>query len=1031
MKILHIGDFHFRSNKNVYEQRNIISLLIKDLKRKDKIDVVLFSGDLVFNGSKAEDFQKAHEILFNPLIEQVGVDSKNIFICSGNHDIDRTECSEAIIDFFSNPDSKIKKNEDLNKWVETNKKDLKTSVQSAQNYFAYAKRHFSSSSLLFDEFVTVDKRDFEEALFGIITVNSSWMCSGFQEDRNNLLFPIEYLKEALLKVEDCRYKILMLHHPLHYFKEFNYIEIQDLIHREFNLMFSGHVHKERIETDFNSKNGIYSNTTQATLCFDAGEIGYSILNLDVQDLHQMKLDRSYYVSKENSFVDLESVIITIPVGEEKFKQNKLRNKILKKYEIELEVSNQLLLNYDGENRRAFLDTFTSPVLSTRSDAESSGGNPEYNFDFIELFKFEKNYLAFGKDKCGKTSLLKNIQLYHLKNYPYTGVIPFYIDYKDYENVDPDRFVLAREISRYYELNAADSEELINNSKLLLLVDNINISSVIHPSIVEFLQQHPNSRYLICSEYIASRVFIEEIDSLDYNKIYFKNLTRKEIRLYTKAHRAIEADKENDVLEKITTICTQLQLPLNFWTVSLILLIYKKNNDDYSKNLFSVLDACVDEILNKKRFLFTKTDLKFEQYKSICSQIAYYLLTDHRDSEYSSEYGDLIAFIRNRVRKNPRIVPDEKEIFDYLFEVGILKHKGNRYTFRLNGIFEYFLAYYIKEHPEFKDEILKNDAIYLAFKNELELYSGFNRGDSEFLKKVFQKTKTKFDPIIESFERDGTADENLIRKISDAHDFAKNVKDIMVNNPLKHELQDKIQDELNPLATNAEVHVKEIVDTNFVDFELLEKYLSILSRVFKNLDTIEDTDLIKEVFDYIVECYCNLGFYFMQEYENKAVSDNLNNRNKDQEFIIGEEILQLMAKIIPVLIESMLFDGVGHLNLKRIIDDKIGELCKNPKESQYKLFLLYFLYMDLDINAHKNRIDDVFSNITLAPLKVATLFKLNFYLAFKAYKIPNLERFFKNKVQEAQKRIDNKADANEMQKYLADKQKANIVRRHRS
>lgn len=1030
MRILHIGDFHFRSNKNVYEQRNIISLFIDDLKKKDKIDLVLFSGDLVFNGSKSDDFEKAHDILFRPLIDELKIDSANIFICSGNHDIDRSESSEAIINFFSNSETKIKKNVDLDKWVESNKKDLEISLQPANNYFEYAKKHFHNNSVRFDKFVTVDIRDFENASFGIVTINSSWLCSGFQEDRNNLLFPIELLKEAILEVAECKYKILMLHHPLHYFKEYNYIEIQDLIHREFNLLFSGHVHKEKIETDFNSKNGIYSNTTQATLCFDDGEIGYSILNVDVEDIHLMKLERSYYISKENSFVDLESVMITIPCGEEKYKQNKLRNKILKKFEIELDLSNQLLLNYNGENGRAFLDSFTHPVLSTRSDAESTSGNPEFVFDFLELFKFEKSYLIFGKDKCGKTSLLKHIQLYHLKNYSYTGVIPFYIDYKDYENSAPERFNLQREIARYYELNTTDTEELINNSNLLLLIDNLNTASPIHASIVLFLQGHHNTKFIICSEYIASRIFIEEIDALEYDKVYFKNLTRKEIRLYTKTQRDIREEDENVVLEKITSICTQLQLPLNFWTVSLILLIYKKHNDDYSKNLFSVLDACVDEILNKKRFLLSKTDLKFEQYKSICSQIAYYLLTKHNETEYTAEYSDIINFIRDQVKKNPRIVPDEKEIFDYLFDVGILKRKASGYTFRLNGIFEYFLAYYIKEHPQFKDVILEDDAIFLSFKNELELYAGFHRNDAEFLKKIYQKTRTKFDPIIQSFSEYGTIDQNLMRKISDANDFGKNVKNILLEGPLKHEIQDKLQDELNPLNTNADVHIKEYVDITSIDFELLERYLSILSRVFKNLDTVEDTELIKEVFKYLVECYCNLGFYFIEEYQNKAVNENRNNPDTIDDFVIGEEMLKLMSKIIPVLIQSMFYDGVGHLNLKRVIDDQIDELSQNPQENQFRLFLLYFLYMDIDIIAHKERIEDVFAEITLAPLKVATLFKLNFYLAFKAYKIPKLEGFFKNKIQEAQIRIDNKTEANDMQKFLADKQKRNLARRNR-
>ncbi len=140
MRILHIGDFHYRSNKNIFEQRNIISLLINDLKRKEQLDLVLFSGDIVFNGTKADDFEKAHELLFVPIMNDLKVAQENIFICSGNHDIDRSECSQAIIDFFSNPETKIKKNEDLNKWIETNKKDLPISLQPAKHYFDYVSK---------------------------------------------------------------------------------------------------------------------------------------------------------------------------------------------------------------------------------------------------------------------------------------------------------------------------------------------------------------------------------------------------------------------------------------------------------------------------------------------------------------------------------------------------------------------------------------------------------------------------------------------------------------------------------------------------------------------------------------------------------------------------------------------------------------------------------------------------------------------------------------------------------------------------
>lgn len=1029
MRILHIGDFHYRSNKNIYEQNKVVSQLIAHLQKKEQIDFVLFSGDLVHNGSRKEDFEKAHEALFTPMVNSLKIKGENIFVACGNHDIDRTECSEALINYFCGPDSQIKRNDDLNQWINTNKKDLELSLGPNKNYLQYAIKYFKQNSVTFDGFITVSKRTLENKSIGFVTLNSSWLCSGYQDDKNNLLFPIELLKKAIIEVKDCDLKVIVLHHPLHYFKEFNYIEIQDLIHQEFNLMFSGHIHKEKIETEFNSRNGIYSNTTQATLCSSEGEIGYSILNVNLENLELLKLDRSLYISKQNTFVDLESVVVHIPCGEEKFKQNSLRNKILKKFEVELEASNLLLLNYQEQNTRAFLDTFTNPVLSTRSDADSSSGNPEYVFDFKELVKFENNYLIFGADKCGKTSLLKFIQLYHLKNYSYTGVIPFYIDYKE-QNIEVGKFSLKKEISKYYELSKANATEIVDDSKLLILADNLDTTSLFHQLLVSFLEITPNAKFIICSEYIASRVFLEDIGNLNYTKVYFKNLTRKEIRLFTKTYPDIREEDENVVHERITSICSQMQLPLNFWTVSLILLIYRRNNDDYSKNLFSVLDACVDEMLNKKTFIVTKTSMKFEQYKVICSQLAHFLFMKYRETEYSANYSDLITFIRDKIKKNPRVVADERDIFEYLMQSGVLKQKAERYTFRLNGIFEYFLAFYIKDHPEFKDNILVDDSIYLAFKNELELYSGFHRNDSDFLRKIFNKTKQKFDPIIDSFSAAGTIDQNLMRKVSDAHDFGKNIKQILLDAPLRNELADQVADELKPLGTNSDVHVKEAINTDLLDFELLEKYISILSRVFKNLDNVEDNELINQTFSYILDCYANLGFYWIEEFENKAIDENRQNTDIDGDFFIGEAILNLMSKFMPVLIQSMLYEGLGHQNLGRIIDEKIKELRKDPVKNQYKLFLLYFLYIDIDVNAHKGTIDEIFNTITLAPLKVGTLFKLNFYLAFKAYKIPKLEQFFKNTIQKAQLRIDDKTEINAMQKGLANKQKRNIARRNR-
>ena len=149
---------------------------------------------------------------------------------------------------------------------------------------------------------------------------------------------------------------------------------------------------------------------------------------------------------------------------------------------------------------------------------------------------------------------------------------------------------------------------IENGKIILLVDNLDTGSPVNEIVVSFLETHRNIQFIVCSDYIASRIYFEELDHLEYSKIYFRDLTRKEIRLYSQKYSSVKDYNNEEVLEKIGKMLSQLQLPINYWTVSLILLIYRKSNDDYNKNLFTILDLCVDEILQKKQLSLNKTKL---------------------------------------------------------------------------------------------------------------------------------------------------------------------------------------------------------------------------------------------------------------------------------------------------------------------------------------------------------------------------------------------------------------------------------------
>ncbi len=81
-----------------------------------------------------------------------------------------------------------------------------------------------------------------------------------------------------------------------------------------------------------------------------------------------------------------------------------------------------------------------------------------------------------------------------------------------------------------------------------------------------------------------------------------------------------------------------------------------------------------------------------------------------------------------------------------------------------------------------------------------------------------------------------------------------------------------------------------------------------------------------------------------------------------------------------------------------------------------------------MKSNKAFVDDIFEDVKLPPLKMATLFKLNFYLAFKAYNNENLETYLKNRIQKAKLRVDSKTDLEGMQKGFSKTMKRNIVKR---
>ena len=367
----------------------------------------------------------------------------------------------------------------------------------------------------------------------------------------------------------------------------------------------------------------------------------------------------------------------------------------------------------------------------------------------------------------------------------------------------------------------------------------------------------------------------------------------------------------------------MELPCNFWTISLLVLIHHKSSDTYSKNLFAILDLCVDEIFEKKRLLMDGTKITFDQLKKTCASLAAYLFEHHETEVYSATKDEICSFLSSEFDKNIRITATPYEVFDFILACGMLKSAPkDRYVFRLNGFFEYFLAFHMTKDVGFKNRIISDDVKYLGFKNQLEIYSGFKNDDTEILNLVYQKAITKCSPLFKKYDVD--KDNQLLKSIDLPKQVEESCKELSITKALSPLEKAEIEDFADgTMELKSEVHLMKRFDPKSTSIDVVERFLSILARVFKNIDTVTDDSLdISQIFRLIVDYYCDFGFYLVDEIARETKEEIKQNKISFIDESDELKLLKLFSNFSPIISQTQLFDALGHYSLEKLIKKEI-------------------------------------------------------------------------------------------------------------
>lgn len=750
-----------------------------------------------------------------------------------------------------------------------------------------------------------------------------------------------------------------MHHNISDFKEFIDDEMSDIIHENFDILMTGHYHKSHQEVHTSNEVGLLHDIAYAVFnrADKLSKYGFSIIDYD-SDQYTATVEE--YVLVENIFLEKEKRIIQLPLSETKDKLNKLRIRIRNLRASALKKADKLFVSGHQCNKTedySFSKLFIEPVIRDKSYSETlASGKKGTQFSIDDIRYSKEHIVLFGSDKSGKSSLLRKILIDSYQDYFEKKIIPFLIDFKDYKGENLPN--LKGEIPSYLEVNKKDANSILNVYSLLVLVDGARWDD---PSFLDWIRisvtDIPNIKFIITvPEEISATIPNFQIGEKNATKLFIHNITPKEIHQLTSRWPNLTSVQAKEIESKLIKIFTQMEIPFNYWTASLFLWIFEKTDKTNVHSNFDLVNYYVDEILNKSGLAKHQIlQIQYDDLQLYLGALAYDILNHN----YELNYNELIQFTNTYRNHHMKFTETAKNIIDYLIENGVIIEKSkDRFTFRLNGVFEFFLAYHMTADSKFLNHVLEEMNEYLSYRNELEMYAGFRPDDDNFINEVFDITRKIIEPIS---SKDGyeDVDANLKSSLDKTYDFTQSVRTLAKNLPM---VDVDANDEMTVFGTQrfsstGEVREKVKYVQIIPNAETIYRALFILSRVYRN-SRVCDKPTGPKIFDFVLTGMCNVGSLLNEE----AIQ-----YFKEQQL---DEISSLFNEVLPLLVHTLFFDAITQKNLLRIFRQKFEELKNNAKDNQFKLFILGFTLLNLDANENSDVLEDLSTLLNKGALRHA-------------------------------------------------------------
>lgn len=305
LRIAHLSDLHAHaiSDEDQFGQQRVAESLLEDLSgwnEEAPIDLILFSGDLAFDGTEPA-LGRGREILLNPLREKFP--SVPIILTPGNHDVDRS----LIDDVDEIGLAAVLKNREA---VQARLDDAQRAGEARKRLGAWDAMVSNWATGLDAEHIppygTAYRLSCNDLDVAIGAFDTAWRAQGGSDDKGRLLVVVDSLGKFLKENANADLKVVTFHHPLSWLADFDGEPARNALEHHGAIVLTGHEHNADPKLEITTRGSALYCAAPCT--YDSVDYpnGYAVIDVDVSSAQTIVQLRRWQPKRDRFGPDVET-----------------------------------------------------------------------------------------------------------------------------------------------------------------------------------------------------------------------------------------------------------------------------------------------------------------------------------------------------------------------------------------------------------------------------------------------------------------------------------------------------------------------------------------------------------------------------------------------------------------------------------------------------------------------------------------------------------------------------------------------------